>query len=63
MRKAPIMSELTVPSAPNSEFFGRSVPSLVYLDNAIGWPELFESFRRKAVAQGRKLNSRQQSLR
>jgi hypothetical protein len=37
MRKAPNMSELTVPSAPNSEFFGLSVPSLVYLNVDAGY--------------------------
>jgi hypothetical protein len=37
MRKAPTMSELTVPSAPNSEFFRLSVPTLVYLNVDAGY--------------------------
>lgn len=37
IRKAPTLSELTVPSAPNSAFFALSVPSLVYLNVDAGY--------------------------
>lgn len=37
LRKAPVMSELTAPSAPNSAFFGVNAPSLVYLNVDAGY--------------------------
>jgi hypothetical protein len=37
VRKAPNMSELTVPSAPNIDFFNVSLPSLVYLNVDAGY--------------------------